>query len=305
MKAIRAHGFGGPEVLHLDEIPRPDPGPGDVLVRVLASSVNPIDWKLRQGLYKELSLPFIPGGDFVGTIDALGPEVTTFRKGQEVYGCAPGSIGAQAEYVVVPAATMALKPRTLDSVGAASVPLASMTAWQALFDHGKLAAGQHLLILGASGGVGSFAVQFAKTVNARVSGTASTANVERVRALGADHVIDYKKERIEDAVKDVDLCVDLVGGELQRRAFSVIKKGGRLVSTVQSPEEREQSRGIQAMVFRQQPNGEQLRRIGELIDAGKVKIDVARVLPLDRASEAEELNRRHEVTGKIVLRVAS
>jgi NADPH:quinone reductase-like Zn-dependent oxidoreductase len=298
-------------VLHLDDVPRPEPGRGEVLVRVVAASVNPIDWKLREGLLRELALPFIPGGDFSGRVAALGAGVGDLPKGTEVYGCIPGSMGADAEYVVCPRSALARKPRSLDHVQAASVPIAAMTAWQALFDHGKLAANELLeetptvLILGASGGVGWFAVQLAKQAFAYVYGTASPSNVDRVLQLGADAAIDHHKYRFEDVATDVNLCIDLVGGELQRRAFQVVRRGGALVSTVQPPsEELARRNGVHATMFRMNPSAEQLREIAKRIDAGQLVVDVAKVLPLDRASEAEELNRRHEVTGKIVLRVS-
>jgi NADPH:quinone reductase-like Zn-dependent oxidoreductase len=306
MKAIRAHGFGGPEVLKLDEIPRPTPGAGELLVRVRATSVNPIDWKLRQGMVPELPIPFVPGGDFSGTVEDVGPKVVVYKKGDEVYGCVPGSTGADAEFVVCPMTALAPKPRSLDHVAAAAVPLASMTAWQALFDQGKLKINEIVLILGASGSVGRFAIQLAKRAGAHVIATASTKNLEVVRRLGADGAIDYTKERIQDVALDVDLCIDLVGGELHRAAFDVLRSGDRLVSAVQLPDAAlARERGIDAKVFRMKPDTTQLREIAKRIDAGQIKVEVAKVLPLERASEAEELNRTHEVSGKIVLRVAA
>jgi NADPH:quinone reductase-like Zn-dependent oxidoreductase len=306
MKAIRAHRFGGPEVLEVDEVVKPTPGAGEVLVRVVASSVNPIDWKLREGMFKEVPLPFTTGGDFSGVIEAVGPGVADFKVGQKVFGVAPGSMGAHAEFVVEPAKTLAHKPTTLDHLLAASVPLTALTAWQALFDHGKLLAREHVFILGASGGVGSFAVQFARNAKAWVSGTASTENVERVRELGASQVIDYKRERFDQVATNIDLCLDLVGGDLQQQAFNVMKKGGRLISTVEPPDEDlAASRGVTASFFMMQPRGPQLHEIARQIDAGMVRVNVAKVMPLEKTSEAEELNRQQKVTGKIVLRVAA
>jgi NADPH:quinone reductase-like Zn-dependent oxidoreductase len=305
MKAMRINAFGGPEVITLEDIPRPTPRAGELLVRVRATSVNPIDWKLREGTYPDLPLPFTPGGDFSGEVEELGSGVAGYRKGDEVYGCIPGSRGAEAEYLTCPTTALAPKPRTLDHVAAASVPLAGMTAWQGLFDNGKLQRGQTVLILGASGGVGSFAVQLAKHAGARVIATGSAAGLARLRALGADVALDYRKERFEDVAKDVDLCLDLVAGEDQRRAAAVIKKGGTLVSALgQPPEELAKGRGITLLGYRQQARNEQLRELAKLIDAGSVKVEVAKVLPLEKASEAEELNRSHKVTGKIVLSVA-
>lgn len=306
MKAIRVKRFGGPEVLALEELPRPRPGRGDLLVRVRAASVNPVDWKLREGYLGALPLPFTPGGDFSGVVESLGAEVTEFREGDEVFGCTPGSRGADAEYIVVPQDAAAPKPRALGHTRAASVPLVALTAWQALHERGRLASGQTVLILGASGGVGSMAVQLAKSAGARVVGVVSTANLLRARELGADELIDYTRQpELEEAVREVDLCLDLVGGAAQTRALNVVRRGGRLLSTVQAPDPRMlASRGLSGELLQARPDGQQLRAVSALIDGGRLKVSVARVLPLDRAGEAEELNRRQHVDGKIVLRLS-
>ena len=306
MKAVRVEQFGGPERIKLDRIPKPEPGAGQVLVRVEATGINPIDWKLREGMFRELSLPFTPGGDFAGFIESFGGGVAGFKTGDAVYGCAPGSMGAEAEYVLVPPTHFAHKPNSLTFVQAASVPLAAMTAWQGLFQHGLLQEEQTALILGASGGVGSFAVQFARRSGARVIGTASKENLDRVRDLGAHRVVDYRSERIEDAAKDVDLCLDLVGGDFQRRALALVKRGGRLISTVQAPDQRSaRAREIYALMFRMKPSSEQLQTISRMIEEGRLRVDVAKVLPLEEAAQAEELNRQQVVDGKIVLRVGT
>jgi NADPH:quinone reductase-like Zn-dependent oxidoreductase len=305
MKAVRAHRFGGPDVLSVDEVPKPVPGEGEVLIKVVATSVNPVDWKLREGLItRDLPLPFIPGGDFSGVIDQLGPGVKKWKRGDEVYGVAPNSIGAEAQYVVCPITNFAKKPRNLDHLSAACVPLAAMTAWQGLFDHGRLASGEKLLILGGSGGVGGFAIQFAAAMGAQVLATGSQDGLERIKRLGAIAAIDYKNARLEEAAKDIDLCLDLVGGPTQGRAMMCIKKGGRLISTVQPPEVAlAQSLGIEAKFFVMEPRGKLLVEIAKLIDDGKVKVEVAKVMPLESAAEAEELNHQHKVTGKIVLKI--
>lgn len=306
MKAIRVDHFGGPETVKLEQIPKPQPKAGQILVRVHATGVNPIDWKLREGMFRELPVPFTPGGDFAGLVESFGEGVDGFKRGDEVYGCAPGSVGAEAEYLLVPPTHVAHKPKALTFVKAASVPLAAMTAWQGLFQHGLLEEGQTVLVLGASGGVGSFAVQFARQAGARVIGTASKENVDRVRALGTHRVVDYKSERIEDAAADVDLCLDLVGGEFQSRALALVKSGGRFVSTVRSPDqEKAKGRNVHALMFRMKPEADQLRSISRMVDAGHLRVDVAKVLPLEQAAQAEELNRKQEVDGKIVLRVGS
>lgn len=304
MRAVRVTRFGGPEALVMQEVPKPQPAAGEVLVRVEATAINPVDWKLREGRFPNLALPFTPGGDFCGTVEAVGEGVKGFQKGDSVYGVAPGSLGADAEFVAVPLSNMSLKPRTLGPVEAASVPLAGMTAWQGLFEHGRLAPGQTVLILGASGGVGSFAVQLAKLHGATVIGTASSRNVARVRRLGADRVIDYRKEKVEETVKGVDLVLDLVGGELQKRAMSCLKDGGRLVSAVQPPDEASaKASGISALMFRMKPDAQQLRELAAKLEGGELTAEVAKILPLEKAAEAEELNRRGEIDGKIVLQI--
>lgn len=306
MKAIRVRRFGGPEVLRLEEVPRPEPGPGELLVRVRAAAVNPVDWKLREGYLGAQPLPFTPGSDFSGVVEALGPGAAGFREGEAVYGCLPGSRGADAEYIAAPVETTALKPRTLDHTRAASLPLVSTAAWQALFEAGALQSGETVLILGASGGVGSIAVQLARSSGARVVGTASTENVERVLRLGAEQVIDYTRQKsLEDAVGGVDLCLDLVGGAFQTRAFNVIRRGGRLVSTVQPPDRGMlAARGLSGGMIVARPHAAYLRAIAELVDSGRLKVSVAKVMPLERAAEAEELSRRQHVDGKIVLQLA-
>lgn len=302
MKAIRVRHFGGPENVRVEEVERPKPGEGQVLVRVHAASINPIDWKMREGAFKDLQLPFTPGGDFSGVIEEVGPGVTEYRKGDEVYG--DTGTGADAEYVVAPVKQIAAKPRSLDHVQAASIPLVALTAWQCLFEHGQLKSGQTVLILGASGGVGSVCVQLAAQAGARVIGTASAENIERLRVLGCDVAIDYKAKRFEEEAQDVDLCIDLVGGDFQRRAFSVVKKDGRLVSTVQPPDDKlARSRGISAKMMVMRPKADQLREIAARVDAGKLKTTVAKVLPLEKAAEGEELNREQKIDGKIVLTV--
>jgi NADPH:quinone reductase-like Zn-dependent oxidoreductase len=305
MKAVRVKRFGGPEAIALEQIPRPEPRPGEVLVRVIATSINPVDWKLREGMMtRDIPLPFTPGGDFSGIVEAVGDGVTDFAEGREVFGCAPNSVGADAEYLVAPAAVIAPKPKSLDHTEAASVPLAGMTAWQALFEHGRLVKRQSVLILGGSGGVGGFAIQFAKAAGAAVYATASTPNVAPTRALGADEVIDYKTRRVEEIVRDVDLCLDLVGGDFAQKALACVKSGGLMVSTVQPPDVSMFSdKGIRGKMMVMRPNAEHLREIAKLIDTGRVKVRVSKVMPLDRAAEAEELNRRGEADGKIVLQV--
>src|SRR5437879_4577200 len=232
MKAIRIHNYGGPEVLQYEDAPRPKPQAGEVLIRVHAAGVNPIDWKIREGHVKDFwshKLPLILGWDLSGAVEAVGPgpaPAGRFKKGDEVYSVSDISRdGAYAEYVVVRESELSLKPKSLHHVRAAAVPLAALTAWQSLFDTAQLQPGQRVLIHAGSGGVGHFAVQLAKWKGGHVFGTASTKNQELLRELGVDEPIDYTKQKFEDVARDVDLVLDLIGGETQERSWSVLKNG--------------------------------------------------------------------------------
>jgi NADPH:quinone reductase-like Zn-dependent oxidoreductase len=309
MKAVRFHSYGGPEVLVLEEVPRPQPGGGEVLIRVQGAGVNPLDCKVRAGHVKEWlqhRLPLIPGWDVSGVVEEVGQSVTTFKKGDGVYGMLSfKQDGAYAEYVVARAQDLASPPQSIDRVWAGAVPLSALTAWQALFDVAGLAAGQSILIHAAAGGVGHFAAQFAKWKGARVIGTASAANISFLRDLGADEVIDYKATRFEGAVREVDVVLDPIGGDTQRQSWQVLKKGGILVATlgISSPEaaRQYQVRGEGVMV---QPDSAQLAEIAALIDAGTVKPRVTVILPLAEAARAHELSQAGHARGKIVLQVA-
>ena len=238
MKAVRIHSFGGPEVLQFEEAPRPEPGSRRVLVRVHAAGVNPVDWKIREGKLGQIPLPSIMGSDFSGEIEALGPDVTEFRVGEMVFGSVADESGSYAQYALAPVSHIVEKPKQIDHVTAAAIPVPAMTAWQALFDEAKLEPGQRVLIHAASGGVGNFAVQFAKWKGAHVIGTGSAGSAGFVRSLGVDEFIDYRSTRFEEVVKDADVVFDTIGGETQERSWSVLKKGGVLVSIVQPPSEQ-------------------------------------------------------------------
>jgi NADPH:quinone reductase-like Zn-dependent oxidoreductase len=309
MKAVRIHNYGGPEVLKFEDAPRPKPGSGEVLVRVHATAVNPVDWKVRAGYLKgriSYSLPLIPGWDFSGVVDATGPGVTKFKKGDDVYARPDiARNGAYAEYIVVRESELALKPKSIDHVHAAAIPLAALTAWQALFDAAGLTAGQKILIHAAAGGVGSFAVQLAKWKGAHVIGTASARNQAFLRELGVDEPIDYEKTRFEDVVRDVDVVFDTIGGDTQQRSWKVLKKGGILVSIVSQPSAEEAAKhGVRPGYVFVQPNAAELTEIAKLVDAGKVKPIVETVLPLSEAKRAQELSETGHTRGKIVLKVA-
>lgn len=308
MKAIRIHEFGGPEVLKYEDAPRPEPAEDEVLIKVYASGINPIDWKIRAGHAKgkfPVEFPLILGWDLSGEIEEVGSNIINFRKGDEVYGRPdPTRNGSYAEYIVVKADQISPKPKSIDHDKAAAVPLAGLTAWQALFDHGNLESGQKVLIHGATGGVGSYAVQFARWKDAYIIGTASAENLDFLKQLGADEVIDYKKEKFDEKVKDVDLVIDLIGGDTQKRSLKIIKKGGRLITTV-APEYKQAAleKNIHLENFMAQSDPEDLEQIASLIDSGKVKPIVTNVFPLEEAAEAQKLGEEGHVRGKIVLEV--
>jgi NADPH:quinone reductase-like Zn-dependent oxidoreductase len=308
MKAVRIHEYGGPEVLKYEDGPRPAPGTGEVLIRVHAAGINPMDWKVRAGYLKDYlpyKLPMVPGWDVSGVIEATGAGVTRWQQGQEVYARPDISRdGAYAEYVVVREGEIALKPHSIDHVRAAAVPLAALTAWQALFDAAGLSAGQKILIQGAAGGVGSFAVQLAKWKGAHVIGTASGGNQAFLRTLGADETLDYEKTRFEEAVHDVDVVLDTIGGDTMARSWQTLKKGGILVSINGQPTAEEAVKhGVRQASVYLQPKPGQLAEIAGLVDAGKVKPVVETVLPLADARRAHELSQTGHTRGKIVLRV--
>jgi NADPH:quinone reductase-like Zn-dependent oxidoreductase len=304
MKAIRIHEFGGPEVLKYEDVPEPKPGQGEIRIRVIAAGVNPMDWKVRRGGMK-LPLPMIIGIDVAGIIDSLGPNVNAFRRGDQVFAKISLGQGGYAEYTVTNASQAALKPKSIGFVEAAAIPTAGLAAWQSLFDIAGLEKGQSVLIHGAAGGVGSFAVQFAKWKGARVIGTASSSNAEFLKSIGADAVIDYKAERFEDVVHDADVVLDTIGGDTFERSWSVLKPGGFLVTTVANvPEEAAEAHGVRAKGLMTKPDGGELAQIVKIIDERHIRPVVTTVLPLADARKAQEMSESRHTRGKIVLRVA-
>lgn len=307
MQAIRVHQYGGPEQLKLEQIPCPEPQPGEVLVRVHATGVLPVEWKIRQGFFhafQPATFPYIPGSAFAGVVAEVGAGVTAFEIGQAVFG--RSNKGTYAEYTTASVETLALKPASLSFDEAATISGGATTAWEALFDRGGLQAGQRVLILGAAGGVGSFAVQLARWKGAQVIGTTGAANVDFVRSLGAETVVDYTSTLVEQVVHDVDLVVDTVGGQTLESAWPAIKRQGTLVSTAGLPS-REKARelGIRALFFSGgRPSSERLQTIAQLIDEGQVKVTLARIFPLREASLAHELSQRGHGRGRIVLHIA-
>jgi NADPH:quinone reductase-like Zn-dependent oxidoreductase len=309
MKAIRLSAYGGPELLRVEEIARPQPSQGEALIRVHATAVNPIDGHLRSGAMQQimpLQFPYTPGSDFAGVVESIGDGVTTVHVGQEVYGSVEGTRGgAYAEYLAAPVAALAPKPRTLNLSQAASVPIVAQTAWQALFDKAGLAAGQSVLIHGGAGGVGMFAVQFARWKGAHVIATASAADAEFVRSLGAEEVIDYKGERFEEKVSGLDVVLDLIGGETQQRSWQTLKRGGILVASTAPPSEEEATKhSVRAAMVQMQGSSALLAEIAGLIDSGQIKTLVGATFPLEQAAQAQEASRTGHVRGKIVIEIA-
>ncbi len=303
MKAVQIHSYGGPEVLQYEDVPRPKPKAKEILVRVHAAGVNPVDWKIREG-FLTATLPLIMGIDFSGVVESVGSGVTKYRPGDSVFGQVADESGSYAEYAVAMESDVARKPEGLDHLRAAALPVAALVPWQALFDTANLTAGQTVLIHGAAGGVGSFAVQFAKSKGARVIGTASGDHVGQVRQLGADEVIDYRKTKFEEVARDVDVVLDTIGGETQERSWQVLKRGGVLVSLVQPPSaEKAAAHGVRGLFVSQKANGVQLATIADLVVKGKVNVKVEAVLPLAEARKAQELSKTGHSGGKIVLEV--
>jgi NADPH:quinone reductase-like Zn-dependent oxidoreductase len=307
MKAVVAHEYGAPEVLKFEEVPRPEPKENEALVRVIASAVNPADPLTLSGKYaKEFGthLPLIPGYDIAGVVEKTGPNVTKLKVGDAVYGY-PTFGGGWAEYVTVKEWEVAAKPKSLNFVEASAVPMGALTAWQALMDVAQLQPGQTILIHGGSGGVGSFAVQIAKAHGAHVIATASTANQDLLKQLGADVAIDYRKTKFEDVAKDVDAVLDPVGKETLARSYGVVKKGGIVMSLVARPDPLElKKRGIRGAGISVHPDAEDLGEIARLIDTGKIKPIVTQVLPLSEAVAAQRQAATHHTRGKVVLRIA-
>ena len=306
MKAIRIHEYGGPEVLRYEDVEVPTPAAGELLIKVQAASVNPLDWKTREGYLKGLfphTLPFILGWDASGVVEAVGSGVTKFKQGDEVY-ARTNRDGTYAEYAIVTETEAALKPKSVDHIKAAAIPLAALTAWQALFEKAQLAAGQRILIHGASGGVGSFAVQFAKWKGAQVIGTASAKNQALLRELGTNEPIDYGKTRFDDVVRGVEVVFDAVGGDTQERSWKVLNKGGILVSIVAPPPaELAAKYGVRAEMLGVEASSDQLEEIARLVDSGHVKPVVENVFALAQARRAHELIATGHTRGKIVLNI--
>ncbi|WP_250906270.1 NADP-dependent oxidoreductase [Nonomuraea sp. NEAU-A123] len=318
MKAVRLHAFGGPEVLTYEEVPPPEPGPGEVLIRVHAAGLNPPDWYARanfanipEAMRLTPRLPFTPGSDVSGVVVALGPEATGLAEGDAVFGLVRfpdldnGGRG-YAEYATAPVAHLARKPAGLDHVHAAGVPMAGLTAYQYLFDHVRLEPGKTVLVNGAAGGVGHFLVQLAKTKGAYVIGVASGRHEAFLRELGVDRFIDYTTTAAEDVVRDVDHLFDTVGGPQGHRFLPVLRRGGTLSPVFFGEYHRERAAelGIAFVSGQVHSDGGQMAELARLIEAGHVRVGIDSVFPLAEAAKAHERAEQGHIQGKIVLRVA-
>ncbi|WP_371542317.1 NADP-dependent oxidoreductase [Streptomyces sp. NBC_00554] len=306
MHAIVQSAFGGPEVLTYQEADVPEPGPGEVLLRVAGAGVNPGDAVLRSGRVPGLvTLPWTPGNDVAGVVERLGQGVTRFAPGDEVYGMlAVTRRGAYAEYTAVPAAALALKPKNLDLVSAAAVPLVAFTAWQALTVLARVRPGDRVLVHAAAGGVGHVAVQLAKELGAHVIGTARAANHDFLRDMGADELIDYTATDFRIAVTPVDTVLDLVGGSYGPRSLDVLRPGGLLIGASIDPgtdEQQAAARGLRYVWVTAEPSGEALERITERIETGRLRVTVQRTYPLAEAAAAHRAIEEKRTTGKIIL----
>lgn len=305
MKAIRIHQYGDASTLKLEEVPRLSIADDQLLVRIRDAGVNPIDWKIRQGYLKQVmaaQFPMTIGQDFAGEVVERGKGVTEFAAGDRVFGFAQGTY---AEYAAAPVSTVAAIPNSMDFTTAAALPTAGSTALQIVRDVVAAKPGMTILIHGAAGGVGSYASQIARNLGARVIGTAAAGDIEYLKSLGVDEVVDYKRERFEDKATGVDAVVDLVGGETLARSYAVVKKGGVLATTVQSIDESAAKRaGIRAVQVIMRRNAADLAELARLVEKGAVKPRLSETMSLSQAKEAQELSETGKTHGKVILKVA-
>jgi NADPH:quinone reductase-like Zn-dependent oxidoreductase len=305
MKAIQVQEYGHADQMKLSQIQRPKPGQGQVLVKIHDAGLNPVDWKIREGYLKDVrptSFPYTMGQDFAGEVMLTGKGVTGFKQGDRVFGFATGSY---AEYALAYTDGLAHIPRSLDYEHAACIPTAGLTAWQIVSDVAKVSQNETVLILGAGGGVGTFTVQFAKRAGAHVIVTASRDDFSFLEERGASQMIDYKPQRFEDIVKDVDVVFDLVGGETLKRAYHCVKPNGLVITTV-GPADEAEARSYNARVvqFIMQPDSGELAQISRLVEKGEVKPRLSKVMPLDEAKAAEDLLQLGHPHGKVILHIA-
>jgi NADPH:quinone reductase-like Zn-dependent oxidoreductase len=305
MKTIQAHDYGAPEVLVLEQAPRPEPNPDQVLIQLKAAGVNPADWKIRGGLYKQfmpVNFPWTPGVEGSGIIEAVGANVTTLKKGDAVYGIVNSGY---AEYALASANDVQPKPAELTFEDAASIPMGFLTAWGGVIDAAKVQAGQRVLIHGAAGGIGAYAVQLAKWKGAHVTGTSSAGNLEFARSLGADNMVDYNATRFETVLKDMDAVIDTVGADLAERSFQVIRPGGIFVTVAgRLAEGAGKAQNIRAVSTGRAP-ADHLKEASELIRAKLLKPVVGKVFPLANARQAQELSETRHGRGRILLQIGN
>lgn len=307
MKAVQIHAFGGREQLELQSVARPEFSAGEVLVEVKAAGVNPVDWKVREGYlagFIDYELPLTLGWDFAGVISEVGADVHEWKVGDEVYS-RPNIArnGAYAEFIAVDASEIARKPKSLDWQRAAAVPLAALTAWQALYEIAQLKQGDRVLIHAGAGGVGGFAVQLAKLRGAYVYTTSSASNIDYLKSLGVDEAIDYNAQDFSE-LKNLNVVLDTIGAEVQEKSFQTLVKGGCLVSIISPPDaEKFNSANVRGEFCFVQPNAQQLRELAELIDAEKIRVEVDSIFSLADAAKAHERSESGRARGKIVLSV--
>lgn len=309
LTAARIHNYGGPEVVQMEKATLPEPKPGEVVVRAHAAGVNPVDWKIRAGYMQgimHMDLPFTLGVDFSGVVEAVGKDVD-FEVGDEVYGQAAafeGGSGSFAEALVASAETVAAKPRTVSHTEAAALPLAGVSALQAITEHLLLKEGQNILIHGGAGGIGSIAIQLAKHIGAHVATTVKFDDCAYVKSLGAYLAIDYRNQKFDVLLKDLDAVLDTVGGETYLRSFPLMKKGGRIVSMIEPPrQDLMREFGVQAIYQFTQVTRDRLQQLAELVDKGAVKVHIEKTFPLKEAAEALRALETDHPRGKVVLKI--
>jgi NADPH:quinone reductase-like Zn-dependent oxidoreductase len=307
MKAARIHAFGGPEKIAIEDVPRPKLKPKHALVRIMAAGVNPVDWMAREHIYNPKGLDRLPltlGEDFAGIIEKIAPgSRTALREGDEVFGEA---VGVFAEYAVVPVKDLVRKPKSIDFVTAASLPMSALTAWQAVVDTAKAAKNKRFLIHGAGGGVGSFAAQIAKWKGAWVAATASRPSFPYLRSIGVDRIFDYERDRFENELEDVDVVIEHLGGSTQRRSFKVLGKGGMLINLIGELDRAAAKKaGARGVLFEMKYDTHDLAQIARLVDKGVIHPHISKVLSLGQTRRALDMNEQGRSHGKLVLRVAA
>lgn len=308
MKAVRIHAYGDAGVLRYEDAPMPDVAPDDVLVRVVAASVNPVDWKIREGFLQQMlphKFPLTLGWDVSGVVEAVGAKVTRFKPGDAVFSRPDiARNGTCAEYAAIRESELAHKPQTISHVEAATLPLAGIAAWESIVTTAQVSAGQRVLVHAASGGVGSIAVQLAKARGAYVIATTSEKNRALVQSIGADEVIDYRTQKFQDVVRDVDAVLDTIGGEVQEASWSVLKPGGILVSIISTPpEEKAEALGVRSAFLFIQSSAAILAQLAELVERGKLRPLVGAEFALKDIAKAHALSQSRHAAGKIAVYV--